>query len=170
MRRARRHPIGRFVAHTLAPVPKEPWMSRRRIARALTAVFAAAVAVAVPAQAAADPAAPGVPLDQLRAQVADSPATVAALERLVADSGSANPFAPPPLNIPQPFMQPAPTLGPGCGGGIVPFAMTGGWAHPGPHGDVLPGRIAVFVEPTVASPIVASDMKVVWMNMENFRA
>lgn len=150
-------------------------MSRRRTARFLTArfvtaLFAAAVLTAVPAPAGADPALPGVPLDRLRAEVAGTPETAAALERLVADSGSADPFAPPPLNIPQPFMAPAPTLGPGCGGGFVPFAMTTGWAHPGPHGDVPAGRIAVFVEPTVASPIVASDMKFVWMNMENFRA
>ncbi|MEU5843664.1 hypothetical protein [Rhodococcus sp. NPDC047139] len=143
-------------------------MSRRRSAPLVTALLAAALA-AMPAQAAADPAPPGVPLEQLRAEVADSPETLAALERLVDDSGSANPFAPPPKNIPQPFTAPAPTVGPGCGGALVPFAMTNAWVHPGPHGQVPFGSVAVFVEPTVPAPVAASDLKFVWMNMENFR-
>lgn len=146
-------------------------MSRRRTVRPFVVSCAAAAALVFPAaHAGADPAPPGVPLDRLRTEVAHSPATLAALERLVADSGSADPFAPPPKNVPQPFMQPAPTVGPGCGGDLVPFAMTGGWVHPGPHPGAGPGRIQVFVEPTVASPVVASDVKFVWMNMDNFRA
>ena len=143
-------------------------MLRRRSAPLVTALLAAAL-LSAPAQAAADTTPPGVPLDQLRAEVADSPETLAALERLVADSGSADPFAPPPKNIPQPFTAPAPTVGPGCGG-FVPFAMTNAWVHPGPHGQVPVGSIEVFVEPTVAAPVAASDLKFVWMNMENFRA
>ena len=144
-------------------------MLRRRSAQLVTALFAAAAVVALPAQAAAAPPPPGVPVDRLRAEVADSPDTLAALERLVADSGSANPFAPPPKNIPQPFTAPAPTVGPGCGG-FVPVAMTTAWVHPGPHGQVPPGSIGVYVEPTVPAPVAASDLKFVWMNMENFRA
>ena len=144
-------------------------MLRRRSAPLVTALLAAAL-LAAPAQAAADATPPGVPLDQLRAEVADSPETLAALERLVADSGSANPFAPPPKNIPQPFSAPAPTVGPGCGGGFVPFAMTTAWVHPGPHGQVPFGSIEVFVEPTAGAPVTASDLKFVWINMENIRA
>ncbi|UYP17252.1 hypothetical protein OED52_10965 [Rhodococcus sp. Z13] len=147
-------------------------MSPRRTARLVTALCAAALTAVLPAQAAAQPAAPGVPLDELRTRVADSPEILAALERLAADAdtGSANPFAPPPKNIPQPFTEKAPTFGPGCGGGFVPFAMTTAWVHPGPHGDVPFGQIEVFVEPTVGAPVVGSDLTFVWINVENFRA
>lgn len=144
-------------------------MPRRRTLRLLTALAATAVAVAAPTHAAAEPAPPGTPLDELRVEAAQSPDTLAAFERLVADSGSANPFEPPPRNVVQPFSTPAPTLGPGCGGGIVPYAMTNAWVHPGPHGAVGPGQLGVYVEPTVAAPIASSDLKFVWMNMEAFR-
>lgn len=144
-------------------------MLRRRSAPLAAALLAAAL-LTVPARAAADPAPPGMPLDRLRAEVADSPETLAALERLVAESGSADPFAPPPKNIPQPFTAPAPTVGPGCGGGLVPFAMTNAWVHPGPHGQVPSGAIEVFAEPTAGAPVAGSGLTFVWMNMENFRA
>ncbi|NLV78764.1 MAG: hypothetical protein GXY65_05365 [Rhodococcus sp.] len=145
-------------------------MPRRRTLRLLTALGAAAVVAVAPAYASAEPAPPGVPLDVLRAEAAaQSPDMLAAVERLVADSGSANPFEPPPRNVVQPFSTPAPTLGPGCGGGIVPYAMTNAWVHPGPHAAALPGQIGVYVEPTVAAPIASSDLTFVWMNMEAYR-
>lgn len=150
-------------------------MLRRRTARTLAAVFtAAAAAFLVPAQAAAAPTgADGLPLDELRVRVADTPEIAEALETLVAAAttdavGSAEPAR----NVPQPFMQSAPTLGPGCGGGFMPFAMTDGHAHPGPVPElgIGPGQMKVFVYPTVASPVTDTSLTFVWMNMENFRA
>ncbi|NLU84737.1 hypothetical protein HCA44_18355 [Rhodococcus sp. HNM0569] len=136
----------------------------------MVAPLAVALAVAAPAVGAAEPAAPpGLPLDDLRAAAsAQSPEAADAVERLLAGSGSVDPFAPPPKNVPQPFM-PAPTVGPGCGGGVVPYAQTTAWVHPGPHDSVPLGSIQVFVDRTIDVPIADSSMTLVWLNVENLR-
>ncbi|TCN50446.1 hypothetical protein EV641_11298 [Rhodococcus sp. SMB37] len=147
-------------------------MSRRRFARSLGVLFAATIAAAVPTHAAADPAPAGVPVDQLRAELAGSPDLADALDRIVDAARTPTILEPPPRNIPQPFMSPAPSVGPGCGGGFTPFAMTSGWAHPGPHADpdIGFGEMKVYVQPTIPVQPAAADLKFVWMNMENFRA
>lgn len=147
-------------------------MSRRRTVRTLGAVFATALAVTLPAHAAADPAGstPGLTPDGLRAAAAD-PETARAVDALLDAARSPAFLTPPPRNTPQPFMEAAPTLGPGCGGGIVPFAMTTGWAQPGPNvnPDVQIGQLKIFVAPTIPVRPAAADLTLAWLNMENFR-
>lgn len=146
-------------------------MPRRRTVRSLCTVFAAAIAVALPAYAAADPAPPGLTVEQLRAAAAPSPDTAQAVEAMLDAARTPALFEPPPRNTPQPFMQPAPTFGPGCGGGVVPYAMTTGWAQPGPNTnpDVQIGQLKIFVSPTIAVAPTRADLTLVWLNMENFR-
>ncbi|MEE2035037.1 hypothetical protein [Rhodococcus chondri] len=145
-------------------------MSRRRTVRFLAAACTAALAVALPVHAAADPAPPGLTVEQLRAAAA-SPETADAVEAMLDAARTPALFEAPPRNTPQPFMQPAPTFGPGCGGGIVPYAMTTGWAQPGPNTnpDVQIGQLKIFVSPTIPVAPTRADLTLVWLNMESFR-
>ena len=146
-------------------------MPRRRTIRTVGVLFAAALAVALPAHAAAEPAPPGLPIEQLRAAAAPDPGALRAVDDMLGGGTGSALFAPPPRNTPQPFMQPAPTLGPGCGGGLVPYAMTTGWVQPGPNvnPDVQIGQLKIFVAPTIPVTPAAADLKFVWLNMETFR-
>ncbi|MDX5452210.1 MAG: hypothetical protein LPK27_05570, partial [Rhodococcus sp. (in: high G+C Gram-positive bacteria)] len=112
------------------PTLEALWMQQRRwTVRSLTAAAAVAAAVAVPAHAVAEPEPPGLPPDALRAAAAaESPEALRAVESLLDAARTPALFEPPPRNTPQPFMQPAPTFGLGCGGGFTPYAMTTGWA------------------------------------------
>ncbi|KOS53517.1 MULTISPECIES: hypothetical protein [Rhodococcus] len=145
---------------------------RRWTVRSLTAAAAVAAAVAVPAHAVAEPDPPGLPPDALRAAAAaESPEALRAVESLLDAARTPALFEPPPRNTPQPFMQPAPTFGLGCGGGFTPYAMTTGWAQPGPNAvpPVQIGQLKIFVSPTIPTLPARADLKFVWLNMENFR-
>ncbi|WP_068161053.1 hypothetical protein [Rhodococcus phenolicus] len=151
-------------------------MPRRWTVRSLCTLFAATVAVALPAHASAQPAPPGLAPDALRvAATADSPDTAAAVDALLDaaknPAGIIEDLLYPPRNTPQPFMEPAPTFGLGCGGGITPYAMTTGWAQPGPNvnPDVAIGQLKIFVSPTIPVQPARADLKFVWLNMDNFR-
>ncbi|MGW0017684.1 hypothetical protein ACWDUD_05100 [Rhodococcus sp. NPDC003382] len=151
-------------------------MPRRWTVRSLCTLFAATVAVALPAHASAQPAPPGLTPDDLRVTAtADSPDAAAAVDALLDaaknPAGIIEDLLYPPRNTPQPFMEPAPTFGIGCGGGFIPYAMTTGWAQPGPNvnPDVAIGQLKIFVAPTIPVQPARADLKFVWLNMDNFR-
>ena len=150
-------------------------MPRRWTVRSLCALFAATTAVALPAHANAQQEPPGLTPDALRSAAADSPDTAAAVDALLDaatnPAGILDDLLNPPRNTPQPFMEAAPTVGLGCGGGFVPFAQTVGWAQPGPNTnpDVAIGQLKIFVSPTIPVQPARSDLTFVWLNMDTFR-